>query len=109
MYRNVQCSCCGRLGGSPAGGAVINSIGCTGTCLCWAVETIRNPPFYEDQPQWKPWSVRAEDWSLFRQFVQMSTIWAVGIFTGILLRRRWVLTCWARIGSQWRMAAIPIV
>ena len=40
---------------------MINSIGCTGTCLCWAVETIRNPPFYEDQQQWKPWSVSAED------------------------------------------------
>ncbi len=36
-------------------------INCTGTCLCWAVETIRNPPFYEDQQQWKPWSVSAED------------------------------------------------
>ena len=40
---------------------MINSIGCTATCLCWAVETIRNPPFYEDQQQWKPWSVSAED------------------------------------------------
>ena len=61
MHRNVQCSCCSRLGGAPAGGAVINRIGCTGACLCWAVETIRKPPFYENQPQWKPWSVSAED------------------------------------------------
>ena len=50
MRMEAQCSSCERSGGGPAGGAAINSIGCTGACVHWAVKLIGNPPFWEDEP-----------------------------------------------------------
>ena len=38
----MQCPCCQRTGGSPAGGTAINTIGCTGACLSWVLEVFEN-------------------------------------------------------------------
>ena len=66
MRSEVQCSCCERTGGRPAGGAAINSIGCTGACLHWAVQLIVNPPFWDEEPlNWQPWAFDPVQWDSF--------------------------------------------
>ena len=58
MRMEAQCPSCERSGGGPAGGAAINSIGCTGACVHWAVQLIGNPPFWEDAPfNWEAWAL----------------------------------------------------
>ena len=58
MRMEAQCSSCERSAGGPAGGAAINSIGCTGACVHWAVQLIGNPPCWEDEPfNWEAWAL----------------------------------------------------
>ncbi len=61
MTARVQCSRCGRRGGSPAGGATINSLGCTGACLQWAVQLIENPPCFRYEATWAEWTLNVDD------------------------------------------------
>ena len=85
MLAPVVCSLCGRRGGKPAEGAAINSLGCTGACLLWAVRVIKNPPLFDDELDWGPGMVSdLQTWHLFERFVQMSMNWAMGTCTGIL-------------------------
>ena len=61
MTTEALCACCRRCGGAPAGGAPINSIGCTGACLHWAFQLMENPPSVEREPRWEDWRVSHED------------------------------------------------
>ena len=65
MNARAVCSLCGRRGGHPANGAAINSMGCTGACLRWAVQVIKNPPFFEHHGKWEAWFVRPADVASF--------------------------------------------
>ena len=53
MAPREQCTFCGRTDGNDSSGIAINAIGCTGSCLYWAIENICDPPkfngfFWED-------------------------------------------------------------
>ena len=66
MTTGALCSWCGRCGGATAGGATINSIGCTGACLHWAVQLMENPPSFEHEPVWEEWPVSHQDLASLR-------------------------------------------
>ena len=67
MLAPVVCSLCGRRGCKPADGAAINSLGCTGACLRWAVRVIKNRPLFDDEFDWGAWNgVRPADVASFR-------------------------------------------
>ncbi len=66
MTTGALCACCRRCGGAAAGGAAINSIGCTGACLHWAAQLMENPPSVEYEPVWEDWPVSHEDLAALR-------------------------------------------
>ena len=66
MNAEPVCSLCCRRGGGSGGGAPVNSMGCTGACLRWAVQNIKNPPFFEDVVRWKAWLVTPGTVASFR-------------------------------------------
>ena len=57
MTPTPKCSNCGRCGGSQAGGATINTMGCTGACLHWAVALVRNCLHCNTEHPWENWTV----------------------------------------------------
>ena len=90
MRLEVQCPCCQRTGGSPAGGAAINTIGCTGACLHWAVQLISNPLFWEEEPgNWQAWAFEhliLPSWFLFTGSAPISMALGADTFSLILLK-----------------------
>ena len=64
-----ECSNCGRRGGAPADGATINTGGCTGACLRWAVRLVQHclslSQFSQCNP-WEHWSADYRDAVAFR-------------------------------------------
>ena len=56
-----QCSHCRRSGGAPADGATINTWGCTGACLHWAVQFMRKCLKWSVGNPWEHWSANAMD------------------------------------------------
>ena len=61
MTPTPKCANCGRCGGSPAGGATINTMGCTGACLHWAADLVRNWLYQNTDHLWQHWSVNPND------------------------------------------------
>ena len=66
MNAEPVCSLCCRRGGGCGGGAPVNSMGCTGACLRWAVQNIKNPPFFEDVVPWQAWRLTTGTVACFR-------------------------------------------
>ncbi len=50
-----ECSNCGRSGGAPADGTTINTRGCTGACLRWAVRLVQHCLSLSRFSQFNPW------------------------------------------------------
>ena len=65
MTTSPKCSNCGRCGGDSAGGATINTIGCTGACLLWALELVETLFRRDWAHPWEDWNVRPEDMVAF--------------------------------------------
>ena len=61
MTTSPKCSNCGRCGGDSAGGATINTVGCTGACLLWALQLVETLFRRDWAHPWEHWSVRPED------------------------------------------------
>ena len=61
-----KCSNCGRCGGAEADGATINTMGCTGACLHWAVQFMRNCLPWDQGNPWEQWSANPKDAVCFR-------------------------------------------
>ena len=56
-----ECSNCGRSGGAPADGATINTRGCTGACLRWAVLFMRHCLSLSQGNPWEHWRAKYRD------------------------------------------------
>ena len=60
------CSLCCRRDGGSGGGAPVNSKGCTGACLRWAVQNITIPETFEDVVPRHLWRVTTGTMAYFR-------------------------------------------
>ena len=61
MSATPKCSSCRRSGGFPVGGASINTTGCTGACLRWAVQLVQSCLCCTTKHPWAHWSVHPKD------------------------------------------------
>ena len=57
----LKCSHCTRCRGAPAHGATINSGGCTGACLHWALQFMRNCLQWSEGNPWEHWTANPRD------------------------------------------------